>query len=57
MNVSDADLIIAARIAAALAGCTCTPDVDIETVDEIHHAHVRHDPWCRLLNKRAASCN
>ena len=47
----------AALTASRLAGCTCEPSIDIETVDEIHHAHIAHDPWCALLARRAAPCN
>ena len=51
-------LLAAARLAATLGGCTCDPDVDVETdTAGIHTAHVRHDAWCSLLKRRAARCN
>ena len=53
-----AELVNAARFAAALDGCTCTPEIEIETDDYgIHHAHIAHDTWCALLTRRAAPWN
>lgn len=55
----DPDRLTAAVLTSALlAGCTCSPDVDLtEEGDGIHRATVRHDDWCALLIARTAHLN
>lgn len=55
----DPDRLAAASVAAArLAGCNCSPDLDLsEEAPGIYRATVRHDPWCQLLRRRSAPWN
>ena len=51
------DLERSALLAAKLAGCDCDCDVELEQHDGIYHAHIRHDTWCHLMNRRRSPCN
>lgn len=55
----DPETLTAATIAATvMAGCTCSPAVELaEEITGIYHAYVEHDSWCALLQRRAAPWN
>jgi hypothetical protein len=56
--VTTRELVDAAIVAARVGGCTCDVEVDVTTdADGLHHATVRHDHWCPLLNRRTARWN
>jgi hypothetical protein len=42
------DPLEAALIATRTAGCTCSPEIEVNGI----HATVRHDAWCSVLRRQ-----